>query len=275
MSISIQFMLWAFVSLSWQSMTAWHTYTKAHFPLIDIMTWRLRRTPESYLKIVAPYQPTKLQISTKYPSIIDWAPWPALRDKLILLHSTNPRLDTLICEIGNSYVVPADLSRLVQCDGLVWGYVGVWDLVRAIAPAATQSPRPESGIVQEFGEDAAPYMVNDSDAIQNAIDSVNLDTMAHATLPAPSAAALFSSRVLAVQAFKALGMDRGAFNFRMDPAFFERHPELFDANANIIASGVPLRPTGSIPMPMPRELDSSILGQYKEMSKYTLQSVGN
>jgi len=80
-------------------------------------------------------------MSVAHPSIIDWIPWPELRDKLIIHHSANPRLDSLICDIGNSYVVPADLSLLIKYPQSVLGYLGVWDLVRAIAPEATGSPR--------------------------------------------------------------------------------------------------------------------------------------
>ena len=52
---SVAFMLSAFVCMSWQTMTAWHTYTKAHVPLGKLMTWHLNPTASSYTKISANY----------------------------------------------------------------------------------------------------------------------------------------------------------------------------------------------------------------------------
>lgn len=251
-------MLLTFVSMSWQSMTAWHTYTRAHLPLIELMAWRMYKVPETYFKIVPSYRPTKLQMAVSHPSIIDWIPWPSLRDKLILHHSANPCLDSLICDIGNSYVVPADLSLLVKCPQSVLGYVGVWDLIRAIAPEATQ-------VLDRSLPAVIPEVINNMDA----------DMMETLTLPAQNANALFSSKVLAAQAFKAMGMDRGAFNFRLDPAFFQRHPELYDNKSNLMAQGMALRPDLIAQMPVPRELDSSVLGQYQEMSKYVVDMALN
>lgn len=178
-----------------------------------------------------------------HPSIIDWIPWPQLRDKLIIHHSANPCLDSIISDIGNSYVMPADLSLLIKCPQSVLGYVGVWDLVRAIAPEATGSPEPQS---------------EDND----------LEVFESLSLPAQDANSLFSSQELASQAFKVLGTDKGPFNFRLDPAFFGRHPELYDPGSDLMALGVALRPCAQVSMRPPRALDLSVVGQYQEISRY-------
>ncbi|KAL2433465.1 hypothetical protein ABEF95_001462 [Exophiala dermatitidis] len=237
--------LLTFVSISWRSMTAWHTYTKAHVHLKNLMVWRIYKTPDTYLKVVPSYRPTKLQMRVPHPSIIDWIPWPQLRDKVILHHSANPCLDSIICDIGNSYVMPADLSALIRCPQSVLGYVGVWDLVRAMAPEATGSPEPQS-------------------------DHNNLEAFQNLTLPARDANSLFSSQDLAAQAFRLLGTDKGPFNFRLDPAFFGRHPELYDPDSDLMALGVALRPCSQASVPVPRDLDLSVVGQYQEMSRYLI-----
>ena len=273
---SIKFMLSAFVLVSWQTMTAWHTYTKAHIPLEDLTAWRIKQTPEAYMKIIPSYRPTKLQVSTQHPAIIDWIPWPALRDKLIIYHSANPCLDDIICDIGNSYVVPCDLSTLVTNMPAMVGYVSVWDLVRAIAPDATS---PDSGHSNHMhGDLPNDYFANsngayayNADTIQSIIDGAEKDNQMYSSnmsLPAPDKATLFGSKALSIQAFKALGMDKGAATFCLDPEFFGRHPELYDPQCDMMARGVPLRPSSHMSIPIPRDLSSSVLGQYKELSRW-------
>lgn len=295
-------MLLTFVSISWQTMTAWHTHTRAHEALKNLTEWRMYKTPETYAQIIPSYRPTRLQMAVSYPSVIAWIPWPSLRDKMILHHAANPRLDELVCDVGNSYVVQADLSRLVRCPEPVIGYVGVWDMVRAIAPEATVSsprsarenscPSPcEEDVIGAAPWDASPRFAPgsvathspfqgaddqgpDADTIRHILD---IETMAHSqshshsrSLPCENVDELFSSRSLAMQAFKALGMDTGAFRYRLDPAFFERHPELYDPSSNLMAQGVALRPSRQVAMVGPRHLDSSVVGQYQEMAKYVV-----
>jgi len=85
--------------------------------------------------------------------------------------------------------------------------------------------------------------------------------------------ALFSSRALAMQAFKLLGMDQGAFRFCLDPAFFEKHPELYCADANLMACGVALRSDTLELFPAPQELDSAVIKTYGELSRCALAVV--
>jgi hypothetical protein len=259
---SIQFMIAVFVTVSWQIMTAWHTYTKADVPLKDLTAWRVTRTPEAYAKIVPAYRPTKLQITTPHPAIIDWIPWASLRDKLIIYHSANPRLDELICDIGNSYVVPADLSKLIVDLPAMIGYLSVWDLVRAIAPDAT-SP----------GSTSSTSFTDDIDVLSNIAfeddDATTKDFGNKPMLPAPDAHTLFSTKSLAIQAAKIIGMDKGAATFRLDPEFFRRHPELYDFQCDLMARGVPLRSDTQLSMPSPGELNTTVVAQYRELARWT------
>jgi hypothetical protein len=264
---SIQFMIAVFVLVSWQIMTAWHTYTKADIPLKELSAWRVTRTPEAYAKIIPSYRPTKLQMTTPHPAIIDWIPWSSLRDKLIIYHSANPCLDSLICDVGNCYVVPADLSKLVAGLPAMIGYLSVWDLVRAIAPDSTSLATDSSPTPGSFARDAdairSIFCEDDEGAVE---DEVYFGSKS--TLPAPDAQTLFSTRHLAIQAFKALGMDRGAATFRLDPGFFDRHPELYDPQCDLIARGMALRSSSQWSMPTPIELNASVVAQYKESARW-------
>lgn len=267
---SVSFMLSAFVCMSWQMMTAWHTYTRAHVPVGKLMIWHLNPTAQAYNQISANYRPTQIQLSVPHPSIIDWIPWPLLRDKLILYHSANPRLDDLVCEIGSSYAAEGDLSKLIANVRPTMGYVGVWDLVRAIAPEATANingPSQEEAWNGAFDTD----FTSDGDSPHGSLDDsdagINMDMAPQ--LPAPNVSALFTSKTFALQAFKQLGMDQGAVTFRLDPVFFERHPELYDCKGSLIASGIPLRPPMRAVVPAPRALDTSLLGRYRELTMWT------
>jgi hypothetical protein len=92
------------------------------------------------------------------------------------------------------------------------------------------------------------------------------------SLPAPSLAAIFSSKALALEAFRLLGMDRGPGAMKLAPAFFEKHPELYrNSTAGVIARGRAIRPpqTGSensAPVLMP--LDTRTLTKYTEMARW-------
>ncbi|KIW89957.1 uncharacterized protein Z519_09387 [Cladophialophora bantiana CBS 173.52] len=258
---SVCFMLSSFICLSWPTMAAWHTYTRAHIPVGSLMAWRLNPSPEMYAAIDPSLRPTKLQMTVHHPAIIDWIPFASLREKLIIYHSANPNLDDLICEIGNSYVMEIDLARLVAVIPPTRGYVGVWDLVRSIAPEATASSNTTNLFHPDF--ENSPETIDDFD------DEDEPNTPA-SCLPAPNASVLFGSKVLALKAFKLIGMHRGVGNFLLDPNFFDKYPELFDPAANLVAHGVPLRPGDRKFISAPQPLDSSVLGRYKELSSWSL-----
>lgn len=269
---AVHVMLLAFVDISWSSMTTWHSCTGALIPLRDIMVWRLTRTRHAFLNIVPSYRPTKLQMTVNYPSIIDWTPWPSLRDQIILRHSASPRLDDLICEIGDSYVVPADLSELVTCPQSVLGYVAVWDLVRAIDPTADRYFDTRSSQTTTGSTSAHERLARGFNAFYNVARNIEENDTSGDRLPAPNAKALFSKRPLALQAFRLLGMDRGAFCFCLDPAFFEKHPELYRSQEHLMASGVALKPDTREFFPKPHGLNFQVIQRYEEVSKYALDA---
>lgn len=260
------FMVSSFICLSWPLMTSWHTYTRAHIPVLKLTAWHIDPSPQTYNAMTKSWRPTQLQLSSKHPSIIDWIPFPTLRDKLISCHAANPCLDDVICEIGNSYVMETDLSKLIANIPPTEGYVSVWDLVRAISP---QTTRRHSDANTELSIWDAPLGPDSYSDLILDLKPENEEAPAPA-LPAPDIKSLFSSKSLALQCFKLLGMDRGACFFRLDPAFFENHPELYDPRENLMARGVPLRSPNRVSMSVPPSLDTSVLEQYKNISSWTV-----
>lgn len=258
-------MLSVFVCLSWQKMTPWHTWTAGNFGAGKLMIWRLNPTEASFAKLPAHYRPTQTQLSIPHPTVIDWISWPEIRDKLIRYHSANPCLDDIIREIGNCYVVETDLSRLVAARGPVMGFVGVWDIVRAISPEATlDNSSPSRDFNQTFdssyGQDVQWGESLSSGSITESYEYID----GTCTLPAPNLSSLFGSKTLATQAFQLLKMEK-AENLRLHPAFFENHPEFADCR-NLMARGVSLKPRHHVSMPSPRALGTNVLGMYREFT---------
>ncbi|KAK5019947.1 hypothetical protein LTR16_000018 [Cryomyces antarcticus] len=264
LSNSVAFMISIFVSTSWTPMTAFYNYTNCHYQVNKLTTWRLNPTTKSYTELAPCYRPTRLQLTVPHPSIIDWTPFSAPRDRLILYHASNPQLDDIICEIGNSYVIETDISKLIAGVGSLVGYISVWDLVRAISPDMTKGDEESS-----CWESTLHSSALEDECRRSSVDDLSFLSSAPAALPAPSTNALFTSKTLALQAFNLLGMNTGTTYFRIDPAFFERHPELYDGQADMIAHGISIRPLSRQPIPAPKPIDTSILKRYGEMTTWT------
>lgn len=272
----IEVMIKAFVNISWTQMNSCETYTRSLTALKDLTAWRMNRTVAEWEKIVPQYRPTKLHVSVAHPSVIHWIPWPSLRDKLIIHHSANPRLDEVISDIGTAYVVQADLSTPIRCSQPVVGYVSAMALVHAVTAGDISYPHEDSttgySYANSCGSSAQPFTIGSSRMSPQPCNSYGA-----AGLPASSANELFGSAQLAKAAHQLLRIGQGtAYNFRLDPSFFETYPELYDSKANIIAHGVRLRPDDGNayqPCPIPKALDSSIILQYRDFSKIALDCV--
>ncbi|GME44875.1 putative transcription factor bzip protein [Neofusicoccum parvum] len=236
------------LAMSWYTPTKWYNY------ISDLTTWQLSPTREMYARLHPRYRPSALQITESYPAFIDWSPFPALRDKLILTHAANPLIDDILLDMANSYVVETDLSLLVHTARRPTpGYVHVWDIIQAMSD-----------------DDASGPPSNDSAT----------------TLPAPSAAAIFQSPARARLVFRLLRMDDGAAVYKLDPAVFAKHPELYSPElADVVAVGAPLASSPPplvaspqaqpvrVPIPHPVRLDRETLNVYRHFADWSLNAI--
>jgi hypothetical protein len=263
-------MLSVFVCLSWQKMTPWHTWTAGNYGAGNVMAWRLNPTEATFAKLPEYYKPTPTQLSIPHPTVIDWIPWPEVRDKLINYHSANPCLDDIIREIGNSYVVEGDLSKLVAAREPVMGFVTVWDIVRAISPEATLE---NSKLYRDCDQTFDNPFPRDIEMAENPYSMSNAGSDEYVdktcSLPALNVRSLFGSKTLAIQAFKLFKMEK-AENLRLHPAFFENHPEFADCRSRLMGRGLCLNAPSQVSVPSPRALESSVLGMYREFTTQTL-----
>lgn len=173
----------------------------------------------------ANYRPSALQLLEDYPSVIDWCPFPTIRDKLILLHSANPYIDQIICDIATAYVVEVDADKFILGHA-GRAYIRAWDLVCAFEA---------EDVEYDAGQD---------------VGLGETDSHLPFTFPAPNLECLFQPPY-ARRAFKMLGLDDGVPRFKVDPSLFIQYPELYDSGADIMATGTALKPSVQTKLPCP------------------------
>ncbi|KAF4337153.1 hypothetical protein FBEOM_9003 [Fusarium beomiforme] len=221
-----------FNSMTRPDVMAWYAKTR-FFHIIELTAWQLYPSSATFNKLHPRYRPTKAQLENPHPSIIDWIPFSSIRNRLIELHSANPHIDQIFCDAVTGYVVEALMSDLVLGAPQITVYVRVTDLINT--------------------------MSSDS---ENAI----------AVLPAPDISTLFSSPAYARAAFNKLNMDKGAGYYKIDPAFFEKYPELWDQASDITASGMPLKPKFQKILTYPKPLDPSTVETYRSFIDFSLDA---
>lgn len=253
-------MLSMFVCLAWPTMTAWHAHTRAHIHVSKLIMWRLDPNPTTYLSLATCYRPTRLRLSKVHAAIIDWIPFPSLRDRVFLTYDDSPVLDRVICDIGDAYVVEGDLSKLIENLSTRPGYVGVWDLISVISPLRGTGESQTQHLNHLF---AGSYQESPQTTW-----APDLNAGIERALPAPSVDALFASPDYALLSFHLLGMHNGCSTFRMDPCFFEKYPELYDGQSDIVAKGTALRPANRSHMSMPVPLTPSLLQRYDDLATW-------
>ncbi|GIJ88490.1 hypothetical protein Asppvi_007414 [Aspergillus pseudoviridinutans] len=171
------------------------------------------------------------QLQHQHPRVIDWIPFPSLRDRLIRLHSANPQIDQIFCDVVSSYTVEACLADLVSGAPKTKVYIRVTDIAMGAA---------------DMKKKIDPYTV----------------------LPAPDATSLFSLPECAQAAFTLLNMDHGVSQYKLDPSFFGTYPELFDPGEDIVAQGAPLRPNTQTRLPPPGRLDNLTFQTYRSFMEF-------
>jgi hypothetical protein len=218
-----------FNSMTRPDVMRWYAKTR-FYHIVNLTAWQIMPCTRTFNAIHPQYRPTSLQLQTVYPQVIDWIPFPSIRDRLIQLHSANPKIDQIFCDTVSSYVVETWMSDLIEGAPMIKAYVRVTDLVPNIDSSTTTSA-----------------------------DIFSLGI----SLPAPDVATLFSSSEYCRAVFNYLKMDHDVSNYKLDPAFFASYPELYDHDADISAEGIPLRPEVQIRLTRPKPLESQTFQTYR------------
>ncbi|KAK1967028.1 hypothetical protein LY78DRAFT_23798 [Colletotrichum sublineola] len=227
-----------FNSMTRPDVMAWYAKTR-FFHIIELTAWQLYPSAATFQKLHPRYRPTETQMKHPHPRVIDWIPFPSIRDRLIQRHAANPHIDQIFCDAVTGYVVETTMSDLILGAPQITVYIRVTDLITAMSSAAGE----------DDGLDEAP-----------------------ATMPAPDITTLFSSPSHARAAFKQLNMDRGASYYKIDPAFYAKYPELFDQSNDLTATGIPLRPKSQKVLTYPKPLDASTVETYRSFIDFSLDA---
>lgn len=219
-------MLALFNSLNRPDVMRWYAKTR-FYHIVHLTAWQIYPCDVTFNAIHPQYRPTALQLRSRYPRTIDWIPFSSIRDRLIRLHAGNPLIDQIVCDAVSSYVVETCMSDLIMGAPATKAYIRVLDLVTNI---------------------------------DDVLSSSRYDSAA--CLPAPDVSTLFSSQACSKAIFDLLSVDCGVSNYKVDPAFFERYPELYDHRFDIIPTGIPLRPDVQHRLSCPKPLTPQTLQTY-------------
>ncbi|KAE8370303.1 hypothetical protein BDV27DRAFT_119611 [Aspergillus caelatus] len=264
--LSVSLMLSLFNSIYRPLAMSWYTPTKFYYHITSLTMWQLNPTRELYMQLPMRYRPSALQLSESYPPIIDWCPFPSIRDRLIMLHAANSNIDQIICDIATAYVIETDISTIIQLDRPTFGYIRVWDLIQAMDEPTDclSSNAPESLATTNLA------------AYQAEISSIEQETdFQEVSLPAPSMEALFQTDKYARLAFKELRMDDGVARFKLDPLLFEKYPELYEPGDTIVATGLAVRPAHLTSIPTPRAVEQSTLRIYNNFADWCFNMISS
>lgn len=246
--------------------------------ILPIMLWRLNPTAESHKYLSPCYRPTELQLTVPHSPIIDWVPYPSLRDRMILCYNGNVALDRMMCEYLNSHVVEVnEVSRILPHAPPGKGYFGVWNVYKGIygdgqdKPEQTDLPISTSfldvqpsvldfSMYEDFGNLVSNVPLHDS-AVGDCSPSPSLTHMqgrrksssASGRSGPLSVVELLSTPDLSLRVSHDLRLYE-AKSWRVDMSFFRAYPELkFEGYEKITGQGRSFRmftepPDGPIPM---------------------------
>jgi hypothetical protein len=216
----------------------WYAKTR-FFHIAELTAWQVLPCALTHSRLHHRYRPTSLQTTLygMYPDVVDWIPFPSIRDRIIQLHAANTSIDRIFCDAVSAYVVEATLSQLVSGGSPMKVFIRVTDLIAAIS-------------LNQHNE-------SEHDAV---------------ALPAPDTGTLFSSPQYALSAFKAMRMDCGASHYKVDPTFFGKYSELYDAADDIMATGVPLRPDSQHILTSPGRLNASTVDIYRSFIEFSFDA---
>lgn len=117
-----------FNSISRPDAMAWYAKTR-FYHIVHLTAWQILPCTKTFRKVHHQYKPTSVQLRTEYPRVIDWIPFPTIRDRLIRYHAANPHIDQMFCDTVSSYVIEALMSDLVMNAPATKCYIRVTDII--------------------------------------------------------------------------------------------------------------------------------------------------
>ncbi|OJD16205.1 hypothetical protein AJ78_03637 [Emergomyces pasteurianus Ep9510] len=260
----ISTMVHAFVNTCWPEMRVWWAFIQSSKVVEKLMRWKLDPCMETYNALPITHRPTALQLCAAYPGIVDWVFFPSIRDRLIEVYSHSWLLDEISCELVRSYVVEAELTKIVTgMENLPAqkGYFRIWDIVQTISLGDLMSDSAVDSTTALWEIDDE----NNSELFALPASPFEIEPLttgdAWTKIPLEK---IFQSRQAALKLFNLLRMDDRR-TVKLDPAFAAAHPELSD-DPSIIATGLDCTlHSNKIQVPRPKPLSREAIMNYKAM----------
>ncbi|KAH9242284.1 hypothetical protein K456DRAFT_1820822 [Colletotrichum gloeosporioides 23] len=214
----------------------WYTKTRFYYTR-DITVWKIRPCDETLNKLHPQYQPTLLQLSCNYPAVINWLPFPSIRDCFVRYHAGNPCIDQVVSDVVSMYAVETLLSDVVVDSPPMQVYVKVMDLVQAMG-----------AIDENSNEGPAP-------------------------LPTLKAMDIFHEPSVALAVANHLQIETRLDRYKLDPRLFIRHPEFLESAGSLMAHGTPLQPDFSSYLSFPTSMDNKTASSFRNFIAFTCSNV--
>ncbi|OAX82191.1 hypothetical protein ACJ72_03460 [Emergomyces africanus] len=260
----ISTMVHAFVNTCWPEMRVWWAFIQSSKVVEKLMRWKLDPCMETYNTLPITHRPTALQLCAAYPGIVDWVFFPSIRDRLIEVYSHSWLLDEISCELVRSYVVEAELTKIVtgmESFPAQKGYFRIWDIVQTISlgDLISSSAVDSTTALWEIDDENNPELF----ALPASPFEIEPLTTGDTWTKIPLEK-IFQSRQAALKLFNLLRMDDRR-TVKLDPAFAAAHPELSD-DPSIIATGLDCTlHSNKIQVPRPKPLSREAIMNYKAM----------
>ncbi|KAL0782005.1 hypothetical protein CaCOL14_003340 [Colletotrichum acutatum] len=225
-----------FHTIAREDVMFWYTETRFYHTR-DISVWKIRPCEETFNRLHPQYQSTLLQLQCSYPAVIDWLPFPSIRDCLICYHAANPCIDQVVSDIVGMYVVEALLSDLIIDSPPMQVYIKVADLVQAM-----------EAICVDFSEEPL-------------------------SLPTSRATDIFDLLNVALAVANHLQIESRLDRYKVGPRLFIKLPEFLESAGELMAHGTPLRPEYSSYLSFPTSMDTKTASSYRNFIAFTCFNV--
>ena len=237
------------------------------------LAWRATKSDSSLRRLPRYLTSTPLQSKTPHHAMISWVVMPPLRDRIIQECRSGRQFDDMWLHLmAHSVVEVEDISTILTGVGSGRGFLGTWNIFDAMSDPKHADPVQVHG---SEGEELFPEL--------SQLDTLGLLRVYRMPYPSSSNSdpdvstaqpngpwepmsleKLFSDPEAARKLYYHLELYNAHKNWRVDPAFYDRYPNLkWDGYEKFNATGMSFRkPPRSVSIPSRQSLDQ-ILIQYQ------------
>jgi hypothetical protein len=216
----------------------------------NVIKWQLKQAFKTFQPLPFNYEPSKLQLSTPHPCVIDWLAFGGLRDRLIEHFNDSAKTDEIFTEImENSVVEVPDISTVLAGVEAGPGFLGIWNIFNAMTGGASnaslQALCTASSLELHDGSLSGLYQMYEVPALDTTRISCHASPGKGFWDPVPLST-LLQSPQLAKQLYHHLELYDSHKCWKYDPGFYARYPMLkWDGYEATLAHGTSYRVSSS------------------------------